>query len=133
MVDLTAYQYIPVQRYIRTKYRIAKLCSCVCICRDNAERFGIEWVFLFGSTARGTAETDSDIDLLVLVKEIPTRASRIALELEDLMEKISGPEAQVTVSRTLDFCDESKDLTGFYQQTKADMKFMWGSVYEYKV
>jgi len=45
-----------------------------------AEQFRPERIILFGSWARGTQTPDSDVDLLVIVREAPDpRALRIAM------------------------------------------------------
>lgn len=51
------------------------------------ETFGVERLELFGSTARGQATQDSDIDILVEFMEIPSlfEIARLQAELEGLL------------------------------------------------
>lgn len=53
------------------------------------QRFPVEEVILFGSVARGTANEDSDIDLLILRRTPPTHALRSAISdtLFDVKQK----------------------------------------------
>ncbi|MCS7065266.1 MAG: nucleotidyltransferase family protein [Fimbriimonadales bacterium] len=52
------------------------------------ERFGVEWLAIFGSTARGEARPDSDIDILVRFVRPPGYDGYFALKcyLESLLE-----------------------------------------------
>jgi uncharacterized protein len=50
------------------------------------ERYGIAALEVFGSSVRGTARPDSDIDLLYTVR--PGR--RLGWEIEDLADELSG-------------------------------------------
>lgn len=52
-------------------------------------RYGASDVFVFGSTARGTADDSSDIDLLVNLEESRSLMdlARINVALEDLLHK----------------------------------------------
>ncbi len=48
-------------------YSIAEIAECV---KSVAEKYGIEKVWLFGSYARGEADENSDIDLLISYKKL---------------------------------------------------------------
>jgi predicted nucleotidyltransferase len=50
------------------------------------ERYGIAALEVFGSSARGTARPDSDIDLLYTM----TRGRRLGWEIEDLADELSA-------------------------------------------
>jgi predicted nucleotidyltransferase len=54
-----------------------------------AERFGVLRLALFGSTARGTASADSDVDLLVAFDGPATSSRYFGLQfyLEDLLQR----------------------------------------------
>ncbi|MDM7944022.1 MAG: nucleotidyltransferase family protein [Hydrogenophaga sp.] len=76
---------------------------------ELARRFGVRDLSLFGSTARGTARNDSDVDLLVSF-EGPATSERyfgVQFFLEDLLacpvdlvtEKALRPELRAHVER----------------------------------
>ena len=52
-----------------------------------AERYGVEKLEVFGSFVRDEQETDSDLDVLVTYREVPTLLRFISLEnqLSDLL------------------------------------------------
>lgn len=52
-----------------------------------AERFGVRRLALFGSTARGTAREDSDVDILVGFDQPPAPAAFFGVQfyIEDLL------------------------------------------------
>ena len=52
--------------------------------RDVCERYGIASIAVFGSVARGTADDDSDIDLLYTL--VP--GARLGWAIEDLNEEL---------------------------------------------
>jgi predicted nucleotidyltransferase len=52
------------------------------------QRFGVESLWLFGSTATGRATPDSDLDLAVLFRTRPTVIER--LELESELARLAG-------------------------------------------
>lgn len=45
-------------------------------------RYGVQRLFLFGSRARGDAQAESDLDLLVEFEQIPTLFDLVRLEQE---------------------------------------------------
>ena len=50
--------------------------------RLDRERFGVQALYLFGSTASATAGPDSDIDLLVHFRGTPAQRAKLLLWLE---------------------------------------------------
>ncbi|HEY7213137.1 MAG TPA: nucleotidyltransferase domain-containing protein [Thermoanaerobaculia bacterium] len=64
----------------------------------NAEREGIAAAYLFGSVARGTAKTDSDVDVGILYSEEPPRTLKgLGLGLEGDLEALLELPVQVIV------------------------------------
>lgn len=72
-------------------------------------RFGVEAVYLFGSTAAGNANVGSDIDLLVVWKGDESRLAELQLWLE---------------GRSLCLAEISFQLYGFPSQGLLDVKFL---------
>jgi len=66
-----------------------------------AKDFAPERIILFGSHARGDARADSDIDLLVLFREVADQ-NRRAAELYASLVGIAGPK-DIVVSTTARF------------------------------
>jgi predicted nucleotidyltransferase len=64
----------------------------------NAAREGIAAVYLFGSVARGTARSESDVDVGVLYSEDPSQTlAGLGLDLEAEMEHLLGLPVQLVV------------------------------------
>lgn len=72
------------------------------IVRRIAERFAPERIILFGSHARGDADEDSDIDLLVLFSEVDSPRDRAAELYASLIGCSSLPK-DIVVSTTARF------------------------------
>ena len=72
-------------------------------------RYGVAWITLFGSTARGTARPDSDIDILVAFDGPATSKRYFGVQffLEDLLgrpvdlvtDKVLRPELRPFIER----------------------------------
>jgi predicted nucleotidyltransferase len=70
--------------------------------RRIAERFSPERIILFGSRARGDARPDSDIDLLVLFREVEDPRARAA-ELYEALVGFAELPKDIVVSTTARF------------------------------
>lgn len=66
-----------------------------------SQRFSPERIILFGSQARGTAKTDSDVDLLVLFAELDN-PRRTSADLYQSLAKIVSPK-DIVVSTVAQF------------------------------
>lgn len=78
---------------------------------ENAERYGIESMALFGSVARGEHNENSDVDLLIKFK---SPSLYLYAELSDALEPILGRKVDIvsaSAKKSPEFIDEiSKDL-----------------------
>lgn len=72
-------------------------------------KFDPEQIILFGSQARGTATSDSDVDLLVVLKSVDSRRAK-RLELRKELRGV-GVAKDVVVT-TLEEVDEYRDVVG---------------------
>ena len=61
------------------------------------ERFDPEQVILFGSHARGTAGPDSDVDLLVVMKEVDQKRAK-QVEMRCALHDIKVPKDIIVVT-----------------------------------
>ena len=124
MLDLSSYKYESLRGYIKQQNRFDTILDCVGIIDSRAKDLDLDYLFLFGSSARGTALYESDIDLLVLTKR--KDHSHIACGLEDVIEdaiQYQHPEVQVTVVDTDAFIMQ-KDSLGFFQSIAHDIKLL---------
>lgn len=124
MLDLSSYKYESLRGYIKQQNRFDTILDCVGIIDSRAKDLDLDYLFLFGSSARGTALYESDIDLLVLTKR--KDHSHIACGLEDVIEdaiQYQHPEVQVTVVDTDAFIMQ-KDPLGFFQSIAHDIKLL---------
>lgn len=93
---------------------------------SKAEELSLDYIFLFGSTARGTNRVDSDIDLLVLIRDGNPRS--FATYLCDLIEEhlfYEHPYVHVTVASTDEFF-YLIDKIELFHSISLDMKPLWG-------
>ena len=65
--------------------------------RRIVERFDPEQVILFGSHARGAASRDSDVDLLVVMKEIASKRAK-QVEMRCALHDIHLPKDIIVVT-----------------------------------
>ena len=78
---------------------------------ENAEKYGIESMSLFGSVARGEHNENSDVDLLIKFK---SPSLYLYAELADALETILG--------RKVDIVSESaRKRPGFYKEISKDL------------
>ena len=78
---------------------------------ENAEKYGIERMSLFGSMARGEHNENSDVDLLIKFK---SPSLYLYAELADALETILG--------RKVDIVSESaRKRPGFYEEISKDL------------
>jgi len=92
---------------------------------DAIKDLDVKMAAVFGSVARGTAERDSDVDVLVLVEE----------DSEDLREKImlnadkltedTGFQVSPTVMSIGKFEEHRKTGSQFYKSIKQDLKVLF--------
>src|SRR5574340_1034066 len=63
------------------------------------EEFGnrVRSVLLFGSVARGTARPDSDVDLCIVIRDLPVSRYRRHQLLSPLLERLRQSEAYKTL------------------------------------
>lgn len=81
-------------------------------------------VFLFGSTARGTAQYGSDLDILLLTTAESEREIRIKSIAYDLDDDTAYVPVQITVRKTSRFIDEDEDTCGFHKAILPDLKLL---------
>ena len=78
---------------------------------ENAEKYGIESMALFGSVARGEYNENSDVDLLIKFK---SPSLYLYAELTDALETVLG--------RKVDIVSESaRKRPGFYEEISKDL------------
>lgn len=82
--------------------------------RKIAERFHPERVVLFGSHARGEAAENSDIDLLVVMQNLPPRGRRSAPIILMLAQEYDLPVDVIVCSP--ESLEHGKDLPGSFPQ-----------------
>ena len=66
---------------------------------ELSERFGVQQVALFGSTARDDAHADSDVDILVGYDELPDWITY--LSVQPFLEELFGRSVDVCTVREL--------------------------------
>lgn len=103
-----------------------KLQDIVAYLKSHADALQITEIWLFGSMARGTYNTDSDIDIMVIVESNP-RSVRLALEEAAAFDKTfpdvdTYPEVDITV-RTLEMLDDKAFV--FNDLVKKDKIVLW--------
>ena len=83
-------------------------------------------VVLYGSVARGDNRKDSDIDLLLVIKDLPkTITERVILfdkverKLDDYVMRLMDDGYYITLTPVLKTPEEAMNLN----------KFLWGSIY----
>ena len=81
---------------------------------ENAEKYGIESIALFGSVARGEHNENSDVDLLIKFK---SPSMYLYSELSDALESILG--------RKVDIVSESaRKRPGFAEEISKDLIYL---------
>lgn len=81
---------------------------------ENAEKYGIESIALFGSVARGEHNENSDVDLLIKFK---SPSMYLYSELSDALESILG--------RKVDIVSESaRKRSGFAEEISKDLIYL---------
>lgn len=84
----------------------------------------VEKCILFGSVARGTADFDSDIDVLVLVSSMDAR-ERIMVKSEAISED-TGFQISPTVMKQETYREHTKEETQFSRNVERDKKVLYG-------
>lgn len=124
MLDLDSYTYPRLRTFIRQQNRFDTILDCVAIIDSKAKEFNLDYLFLFGSSARGTALYESDLDLLLLTRR--KDHAHIACTLEEYIEdriQYRHPEVQITVVDTDAFAKQ-EDKLGFFQSIAPDIKLL---------
>lgn len=124
MVALESQSYPQLRTFIKQQNRFDTILDCTAIIDSSAKEFSLDYLFLFGSSARGTALYDSDIDLLILSRR--KDHAHIACALEDRISEILSyhhPDVQITVVDTDKFANQDDDL-GFFQTVAPDIKLL---------
>jgi predicted nucleotidyltransferase len=62
---------------------------------DDIRAFGVSHLYLFGSTARGNAEADSDVDIFVDLRRRAKFSLFDLMELRDYLGRLLGARADV--------------------------------------
>ena len=78
-------------------------------------------LILYGSWAKGTARSDSDIDLLTVLERISSKASRTISKIEAVCSK--EHEVSIVLASRQDFGRESLPL---YTAAKREGRILWG-------
>lgn len=78
---------------------------------ENAEKFGIESMALFGSVARGEHNENSDVDLLIKFK---SPSLYLYAELSDALETILGGKVDIV-------SESAKKRPGFLEEISKDL------------
>ena len=127
IIDLNKFNITTLSDFIVQQIRYDAIAVSLYCCVKLAKQLGIKYIFLFGSSAEGTALYDSDIDILLLT-DGSFRHSYISDLLEDIieLELPKGSPAVEIVCRKLDtFIDTDSDLTGFNASVMRTMKLLW--------
>lgn len=103
-----------------------KIQDIVAYLKSHADELKITEIWLFGSMARGTYHTDSDIDIMVIVESDPGSVHH-ALEEAAAFDKTfpdvdAYPEVDITV-RTLEMLDDKAFV--FNDLVKKDKIVLW--------
>ena len=78
---------------------------------ENAEKYGIESIALFGSVARGEHNKNSDVDLLIKFK---SPSLYLYAELSDALEPILGMKVDIV-------SESARKRPGFIEEISKDM------------
>ena len=78
---------------------------------ENAEKFGIERMSLFGSVARGEHNENSDVDLLIKFK---SPSLYLYAELSDALESILGMKVDIV-------SESARKRPGFIEEISKDL------------
>lgn len=82
-------------------------------------------VVLFGSVVRGEAKEDSDIDLLVVMKDLPPGRYVRKGVLEPVFEKISSEGCDAAFNCHLKTPDEAKKITVLYYDFPEEARLLY--------
>lgn len=95
-------------------------CLSLILEENQKKKLQIERIILFGSCARGESRYESDIDLLLLVKEVPEgkEIRKLKMKLGDII----APEVDVKISTSNSF-ENSSDF--FMSRIKKDGVTLW--------
>jgi len=78
---------------------------------ENAEKYGIESMALFGSVARGEHNEDSDVDLLIRFK---SPSLYLYSELSDALESLLGRKVDIV-------SENARKRPGFSEEISKDL------------
>ncbi|MBR5970570.1 MAG: nucleotidyltransferase domain-containing protein [Lachnospiraceae bacterium] len=87
------------------------------------KRYGIKKVYLFGSYARGEADSSSDVDLLIEGDE--SKGMMTFLELQELMEDCIGKKVDLVESEAM-LSDNSRAGRRFRSHIERDKVLLYG-------
>ena len=79
--------------------------------KENAEKFGIESMALFGSVARGEHNENSDVDLLIKFK---SPSLYLYADISDALESILGMKVDIV-------SESARKRPGFIEEISKDM------------
>ena len=98
--------------YTHSRHRTIELLRTFKI--ENAERYGIESMALFGSVARGEHNENSDVDLLIKFK---SPSLYLYAELLDALESILGMKVDIV-------SESARKRPGFIEEISKDLIYL---------
>ncbi|MDY3711812.1 MAG: nucleotidyltransferase domain-containing protein [Agathobaculum sp.] len=124
MTDLTKYKAVDIHDLELPKRFPEALESALRKIDEHKDDLHAEYVFLFGSAARGEAMFGSDLDLLLLTTAETEREVRIKVMMYDIDDDTGYAPVQVTVRKLSRFLDQNEDVCGFHEKIIPDLRLL---------
>lgn len=123
-LDLDKFNYEPLIDLKLSSNFYSVIIKKLILLEKNHKELNLDYIFLFGSCARGEAFYDSDVDMLLLTNSDNTLDILMEYHNIDVLEPISFPEVQIVVRNTLKFIDKNDDPTLFNKIVYDDLKLL---------
>lgn len=123
-LDLTKFDYESLLPLKLRNYFYDVLIKKLIIIEKNHKELKLDYVFLFGSCARGEAFYDSDIDILLLTHACTEREIRRLADDLGLDDELSNPKVQITVRKSSRFVNLEEDGCHFNRTIYKELKLL---------